>query len=461
MFSSSLRLPRWIAPAPQGEERQTTISSLDGVRAIACLIVIAYHISLITRDLRIWHPGSAQHQVLTSLLLSGFSGVTLFFVLSGFLLFLPYARALLYNETWPSIRQFYLRRALRIIPAYYAALLLLLLFPVLQPQPIPSLSAWNVGLFLSFLMDSTKATFEQINGPFWTLAVEWQFYMLLPVLTLGMRIFTRRLASAQKRFRAVSGCLLLLIVWGVGWRVWGLRASAQLALSNTPGAHIKSILLVLFYGSKGKFLEDFAVGMLICLAYVYAQRVSGDRLAQWLGQTCFWFWGIGIWLLFYTATSWPWSLFQHFPALVHDSLVELLYACGYGLCILAILFNRAILQRCFSWSPLRSLGQISFSLYMWHLPLLVLLMNSLEHRFTGGNPCAIYILQWVYVGLVIIPFCANFYRLFEKPGMLLADSMRKKRARQGLRPQSKMQLDLRNQVSQVKPSLRRSHAESR
>ncbi len=93
-----------------------TIPALDGVRAIACLMVIGYHISLMARDTHLWTENS--DTLITALLLAGNAGVTLFFVLSGFLLFLPYANALLFAQPWPSARGFYLRRALRNIPGY-------------------------------------------------------------------------------------------------------------------------------------------------------------------------------------------------------------------------------------------------------------------------------------------------------------------------------------------------------
>jgi len=384
------------------------------------LIVVAFHIDLITRDTNIWDPQASTHGLLTSLVLSGGSGVTLFFVLSGFLLFLPYARALLFVEAWPSTRQFYARRALRIIPAYYITLLLLLIFPVLQPQILRNMSLPDIVIFLTFLMDSVQETVQKINGPFWTLAVEWQFYMLLPLMVLGMRLAVRRCISPQRRLRVVVGCLLLLMAWGIFWRAWGNTFAGT---NPTPG--VQSVLYFLFYGSNGKYLEDFAVGMLVCLIYVYAQRAGRERLVRWLETKSFWLWGSGIVLLFYVATSWPLSIFG--PQFVYNAISELLFSCGYGLCILAILFNTRILSRLFSWQPLCALGKISYSLYMWHLPLLIILMVNIQQRFSGGNSLAIYALYWCYVGLVIIPFSANFYRWFEQPGIALAARIKKKR----------------------------------
>jgi peptidoglycan/LPS O-acetylase OafA/YrhL len=99
----------WSASILGDNKRQNNIAVLDGVRAIACLIVLTFHISLITSSTQIWKPVNNSYLLLSSILLSGASGVTLFFVLSGFLLFLPYANALLYKNKWPSARRFYQR----------------------------------------------------------------------------------------------------------------------------------------------------------------------------------------------------------------------------------------------------------------------------------------------------------------------------------------------------------------
>src|SRR5436309_540617 len=140
---------------PQKSLQKKYLAVLDGVRAIACLSVVAYHITLLAIHYHVWHPYPASNFWVSALALQGVSGVTLFFVLSGFLLFMPYAKALLFaEEQWPSIKHFYVRRIFRIWPGYYVALALLVIFTqqqYLTPARLPEL-----GLFAVFLMDSTK-----------------------------------------------------------------------------------------------------------------------------------------------------------------------------------------------------------------------------------------------------------------------------------------------------------------
>src|SRR5690242_18929918 len=93
------------------EQKHTQINNsaaLDGVRGLAIFFVISFHItvSMTQEKLLDWHSDP----LAMSILAAGGTGVTLFFVLSGFLLFMPYAKALLFESRWPLARAFYLRR---------------------------------------------------------------------------------------------------------------------------------------------------------------------------------------------------------------------------------------------------------------------------------------------------------------------------------------------------------------
>src|SRR5579859_3821593 len=107
----------YIQKTEKGSKEQNTsknqIPVLDGVRAVACLAVLSWHLNQITPALR------GINNYLAALVYFGDSGVVLFFLLSGFLLFLPYAKALLFDSPWPSSYRFYLRRIFRILPGYF------------------------------------------------------------------------------------------------------------------------------------------------------------------------------------------------------------------------------------------------------------------------------------------------------------------------------------------------------
>ncbi len=416
------KMPALQVPGPAGG-----IASLDGVRAIACLIVMGYHINLMTRDAHLWQP--ADSPFTSALILSGGSGVTLFFVLSGFLLFLPYARALLFDTPWPAARLFYLRRALRILPGYYFSLFLLVTLE--KPEYLEPQHWKELLLFVFFLMDSTQATFQQLNGPYWTLAIEWQFYLLLPLIALGIHALAR-LARPEWRLRASALCLLGLLVWGIATRMIGGYFQAHPAATAPIPRPALNVLLFVAYGYRGKYLEDFAVGMLAGLLYTWARSAAGTRLLRRMQRLSHWLWGAGLLLLVFTSMQ-NYQASFHYTWPVVSSLFalpawtfEFGFALGFGCCILAILFNNGGLRRCFSWTPLRWIGLISYSLYIWHLPLLFVFHYRVGPSLGGlPNPLA-YGLYWLWALLVVIPFCFALYRLIERPGMRLSDQLRRR-----------------------------------
>jgi peptidoglycan/LPS O-acetylase OafA/YrhL len=389
--------------------KKNTIAALDGVRAIACLSVVEYHLNRFAFISHVLPFGFST--MATAYVLSGSAGVTLFFVLSGFLLFMPYVRSLLFDTAWPSARRFYTRRAFRILPGYYISLALLILLThreYLQP------AHWQeLGLFLTLLMDSSHSTYQAINGPFWTLAVEWQFYMLLPLLAWGFRWVVQR-GSLQRRLNVVFLCLGGLIIWGVATRYWGRSWDLH---PNQPALLpplIHNVALFFFYGFAGKYLEDFAVGMLICVCYGLAQSIDEHRITLTLRRYCWWLWGIGILWLFYIAiwSTLPGRRFVEPLIGAHNWLSEIALAAGYGLCVTAILFGPVQLKSLLEWKPLRWIGLLSYSMYIWHLPILLWFMaNILPYTQTFFA----YDAYWLCVALVIVPFSYVFYRLVELP----------------------------------------------
>jgi len=92
----------------KGTDKKITIATLDGVRAIACLSVIEYHVHYLLA--KSFDLSSVMGRLGSSILLAGWSGVTLFFVLSGFLLFMPYTKHLLFQQQKPLTRTFYTRQ---------------------------------------------------------------------------------------------------------------------------------------------------------------------------------------------------------------------------------------------------------------------------------------------------------------------------------------------------------------
>ena len=99
------------------------------------------------------------------------------------------------------------------------------------------------------------------------------------------------------------------------------------------------------------------------------------------------------------------------------------YSICYGLCVCALLYNSGWLKRPFEWPVLRWIGLFSFSLYIWHLPFLLLFISvmSQQSQGTGHNVQFIALLAWVL--FVIFPISVIFYRWIEMPGMRLGEML--------------------------------------
>lgn len=410
--------------------KQQNIAVLDGVRAIACLLVLIFHLNYLARETHIWVPIHDFGSIAGAFALAGESGVTLFFVLSGFLLFMPFAKALIFQGTWPSTLRFYLRRAFRIIPAYYVSLILIVIFAhpeYLQPDH------WSrLGLFFVFFMDY-PSTYQQINGPYWTLAVEAQFYLLLPLLTFGMYWFVKG-GSVNSRRSKVALFLFGVIIWGVSSRYWGPYLYAHPdAISFIPSS-VVNFLLTFIYGGTGKYLEDFAVGMLAASVYIYTQNpTSDDKLNNFLNRNSVAIFAIGS-LIWVFMSLWHFNIWYYGYALhifnpLHDyynQYNEIGNAIGYGLIMLAVLYGSPLLKKTFEFPAIRWIGINSYSMYIWHAPLLIFFADFIViPHMHGWHKSIAYLAFWVWTVLIILPFSNISYTWIERMGIRLGEKLQK------------------------------------
>lgn len=416
----------WVTAHLEEPRTGQSLPALDGVRAFACLSVMAYHINLISRnDLHLWT--ARWNPIVGAALLWGNAGVVLFFVLSGFLLFLPYARALLVEAPWPETRLFYLKRMLRIMPAYYLSLFLLVMFAA--PQYLRPDHWGQLLLFGVLYNDSSAATFQKLNGPYWTLAIEWQFYLVLPWLMLGLRALVRRWTPVH-RGRGIALGLAGIIAWGILSHAMGdyFMANPTLSLPLMPRP-VLNVFLFFFYGQAGKDLEAFACGMLACLCFLALRETVQGRL--WAARH------LSLWLILggciivalvalgaYKYDISPVSAIQQ--ALLWIARVSVA-ADGFGFAciILGILWGSSIASRVAAWRPLGWMGSISYSVYIWHLPILLVFLREVTPSMHHLPGIAIYLVFWLWAIGAVIPVCVVMFLAVERPGMQLSARLRR------------------------------------
>ncbi len=432
----------------EGRKPKNHIPVLDGVRAIACLGVLSYHLDGRTglwRHLDHIHdvPGMLTYFA-AALGYAGDSGVILFFLLSGFLLFLPYAKALLFESPWPSLRRFYLRRIFRILPGYYVALFLLLV--INHPKFLDASHWYNLWLFLTFRMD--HALSGQVDGSFWTLAIEFQFYLLLPIIAWLFSLIVRD-GTLRWHMLKLTLCLLLLAAWGLLIRYWGLSIANTSKLNFLIPHRVSAILKPYLYSDTGKYFEVFAVGMLLSMIYTYTQYAPsaeawririryfssllftvGLALLFLLSLWYFYFKHVGVDVYNYSKhyanhikqISVFTFLDPRIPIIMYRYWLEweaLAYATGYGLCLLALLYGSPRLKRPFEAFVLRWVALISFSFYIWHEPLLDVFTRFIlvNIRRQNWSPLVQYSAFWWWALIVIFPASAMLYHCIEKPGI--------------------------------------------
>lgn len=427
-LSQDTSTARTSSPAVQ-QVGKVNIAMLDGVRAIAALLVVSVHIS----DIEGVPWNANRNPLATSLAFVGRTGVVLFFVLSGFLLFLPYARALLFQDPWPTLRAFYTRRLFRIWPGYYVTLLLMIL--LFARQYLEPLHWKQTALFLTFLMDSSPATWQRIDGPFWTLAIEWQFYLLLPWIALAFAWFVKRVSALpERRLKAVLCCCGGLIGWGLLVRGFGIYCQRHPHVDLFLPHFVLKYFLIFTFGMQGKYLEVFALGMIASACYTFAQHPAYGRLARARFQR--WserYWQLG-WLVLIGIALWQAQAeidrdgTPHFTALNflqplksgYAWLGEPLAGVGFALCMFALLFGSPLLRWLFETRLLRRVGTLSYGLYMWHLNVMIAFSRTLlPHLPFTGSILGREMMLWAFIWLLMLPFCSLFYKVIEEPGMRL------------------------------------------
>lgn len=324
------------------------IAGLDGLRAVAVVLVLAYHL----------FPAAVP---------GGFIGVDVFFVISGFLV-----TTLLIREraTGPiRVGGFWIRRGRRLLPALF--LLLLLSLPAASlvggdvlvgsgPQVFGALTFSSNWVYIAQDQSYFLAAAPQVFRNLWSLAVEEQFYLLWPIVIAVLIAVTRRSAVI----------ITLLALSAMSSAVW-------MGVLYTPGSDPSRV----YYGSDTHL---FGLALGAALAFALARRKpldidAGETAAQhfervhasWVG--CAALAGILGGALLLSAQA---------AATYRGGLLAIcMLTC---LVIVAATTPRSRLGRMLEAAPLRFIGQRSYGIYLWHWPILILLQSAVANGVMPG-----------------------------------------------------------------------------
>ncbi len=340
---------------------------LDGIRGIACLAVVVYHAFLFTG---LSDESEKQLPVIGAIVGWGYLGVPVFIVLSGFLLRYSFGNG---------VRRYIRSRARRILPPYYAALAvslgLIFFIPILQVEggtdwdnKIP-VTTPSVIAHLLLVQNFSGAWAVNINGPMWSIAVEWQIYFLLPILLLPLR-------------RVIDPILLACVILTV--------------------TLIPPVVLDIGTVTHPWLLAMFAMGM------ASSEFARGRRVRPWVAILA------AIWIAVLLAGT---------SALASPDVSGLWFSetlTGVVAAVVIGMMGRAHNQgrsssaaRLLGSRPFEFAGYVSYSVYLLHSPLLALgnlLLLPLELPIAA---------QWLLMTFVVVPLavsvCIGFFYVFERP----------------------------------------------
>jgi len=353
---------------------------VDGLRGLAMLMVLLYHCWLFGGQWRISVPIGAQTVNLAAVLGNGHIGVNLFLVLSGFCLYWPFTKS---GRPEPTLWEFAKKRCRRILPPYYAVLVLCggaaLVQALRDHDPAAAHYTLNWLWMHALMAQNLRPGYVlTINGSLWSLALEFQLYILFPVLVAAFRRFSSR---------------------RVLWAVLAFCSAFRFIVARGQFVPDDNLGYVLAYSVFGRAFE-FALGMLA--AQLVARRQSERPLrlhpADYVLATAV------------IAIAVADGRHGHFRTLT-DAMWGLLF----GALLLAASRPGSLLHRMLSGRVLINLGIFSYSVYLIHLPLVIALGAAVERRHLS-NAVEVAI-QLLFVVPLVLGLGYLFHLLFEKPFM--------------------------------------------
>lgn len=375
------------------------IPGADGLRALACLIVVLHHTS------QRLNPTNSPDwlQTLHFFGMRGEVGVSLFFVLSGCLLSLPFWNGFANKESSPSIKFYLINRGARIIPAFWLNLTVCTFLGLWVFNQ--DVNWWRFLSALFFINSYHYSTFfpAEINGPLWSIGLEVSCYLLLPIVLFLIIKSTKKLSHA---IASLIGWIVLLQILNPliintfmtsnvskGWQ-YGLTGGAKQWLP---------------YWNVNTFFTQFLCGSLAALIIV-ALRSRGTVQSRNFDVAAVFFGVTAIWLV-------ADRLVVGAPdPLTDQPYVAPFYAILMAAVLVASAFStiiyKALDNRVFCW-----IAKLSFSVYLWHMVFIVFIERKAAKNYVYNGVTDTS--EWVVLSCIVLAgsicIAALSWRFLESP----------------------------------------------
>lgn len=365
----------------------------DGLRAIAASSVLTFHL------LGLHGPTWVHGTVAEFVSRLGGQGVGIFFVISGFLLYRPFVAAAIDGTPGPVLGPFWLRRFVRIFPAYWIALTAFVyLFGVYAIHGFEN--------FVTFygLLENYRNGYALLGlGVAWTLVIEVSFYLALPLIDLVARRMAGTYATAERTFRvqvAVVATLAGIALAVRALNIW-VTTTAPRGAWFSPHATGYSLL---------GYFDWFAIGMAFAVlsAFAAAGRALPKTVVA-LARRPLASWIIALGLF---------TLQTRLDTSVSHTAARFVFPCLIGLAAGFVVFPAAFgdqdqgaIRRFLRTRPMVYLGGISYGIYLWHFIFVSMSFRWVQH---GVIPDSFLARVITVIGLTLLVASASFY-LVERP----------------------------------------------
>jgi peptidoglycan/LPS O-acetylase OafA/YrhL len=381
------------------------LAGVEGLRAAAAFSIVLFHV---------WLDASPDRDTVdigyvTRFLPDLAFGVTLFFTLSGFLLYRPFAAALMRAEPRPDIRAYLRNRALRILPAYWfilvvsAVLLRTVLVRNVDGDLVPGGITSPLALLkhLLLLQHYDPGTVATGIGPSWSLAVEVVFYLVLPLLAVGAFVVGARCRSRRGRRAAALVPPLALLALGLAGKI-----TAALAFGENTDA-LSASWHTVFVRSFACQADLFSFGMIVAVLRVDAEDgvLTFGRYARIAAA------GAAVAAYAVTARLTGWDQLTESP---FNTLVAGGCALLVALVVLPTSSNTVpAVAKPLEWSPLALAGLVSYGVFLWHEPVIFWLRG---HHATFGGQAGL-LANIAIAGGIVLAVSVLTYRAVELPAL--------------------------------------------
>lgn len=384
----------------------TRLGGVDGMRAIAAGFVFAYHGSVLLG----LGGFMARHWDVVGLF--GSLGVCIFFVISGFLLFGPFVGAILGDRPMPHAGPFWLRRSLRILPAYWVAMTLLWL--VFDQVVIP-----NGGDFATYFGLLQNYRTGYVDGGLdvaWTLVIEMSFYLVLPFFAALLMVLARRAHEIRTRYVIALGGAFAWFFVGMGLRIWDIWFR-----QSPPSPRGEWFALSQMMRWLPGYLHWFAGGMVLAVVVEWARRGHPlTAFVRFLGDHPWVSWAIaGACLAVDIGLDIPQNVYD--GTRMQGFLLTLFTPLFATFLVLPAVVGhpRSLIRRGLAWAPLAWVGLVSYGVYLWHRPVM---HEVITHTSGSGFRTGVlwFGLRYAIAFVITLAIAAASYYVVERPCIRLS-----------------------------------------